>query len=100
MCWSEEWLAFCYCENMYSNHKRRSLHHTVAGSVFKKFESGCLFAGDDSFAGAYRSASTAVDAGVGIDVVDFAFRDGANGAFGQTSAASHTRVGDYVSHDC
>lgn len=59
-----------------------------------------LFAGDDSFAGAYRSASTAVDAGVGIDVVDFAFRDGANGAFGQTSAASHTRVGDYVSHDC
>lgn len=98
MCWSEEWLAFCYCENMYSNHKRRSLHHTVAGSVFKKFESGCLFAGDDSFAGANRSASATVDAGVGVDVVDVTFRDSANGAFGEAGAASDTFVGNYVSH--
>lgn len=34
-----------------------------------------LFAGDDSFAGANFSAASAVDAGVGIDFVDVAFRD-------------------------
>ncbi len=83
---------------MYSNHKRCSLHHTVAGSVFKKFESGCLFARDDSFAGANRSASATVDAGVGVDVVDITFRDSANGAFGEAGAASDTFVGNYVSH--
>ena len=57
-----------------------------------------LFAGDDSFAGANRCASTAVDAGIGIDVIDFAFRDSFNGTFGKTSATSNTFVGDYVSH--
>ena len=57
-----------------------------------------LFAGDNSFAGANRSASATVDAGIGVDVIDVAFRDGANGAFGETCAASNTFVGDYVSH--
>ena len=55
-----------------------------------------LFAGDDSFAGANRSAGTAIDAGIGVDVVDVAFRDGANGALGEAGAASYTFVGDYV----
>ena len=59
----------------------------------------CLFAGDDCFRGANRSAGTAIDAGVGVDYIDFAFRDCFNGAFGQTGAASHTFVGNYVSHD-
>lgn len=63
---------------------------------------GGLFAGDDSFAGANRSASAAVDAGIGVDVIDVAFRDSAHGAFGEAGAASDTFVGDYVSHcsDC
>ena len=58
-----------------------------------------LFAGDDSFTGAYGCAGAAVDAGIGIDVVDVAFGDGAHRAFGLAGAASHTVVGYYVSHD-
>ena len=58
-----------------------------------------LFSGLDSFAGANRSAGAAVDAGVGIDVIDVAFRDGANGTFGQTSAASYATVGNNVCHN-
>ena len=57
-----------------------------------------LFAGDDSLGGAHGSAGTAIDAFVGIDVVDFAFGDSFNGAFGQAGAASHAGIGDYVSH--
>lgn len=57
-----------------------------------------LFAGDDSFAGANFSTRTALDTSVGIDVVDIAFRDGINGANGLAGAASHTRIGNYVSH--
>lgn len=59
----------------------------------------CLFAGDDSFAGANFSARATLDAGVGIDVVDIAFGDSLNGANGQTGAASNAFVSDYVSHD-
>lgn len=55
---------------------------------------------NDSFAGAYFRARTTFDAFVGIDVVDVAFRDSANGAFREASAASDTVVGDYVSHCC
>lgn len=73
-------------------------NYMVARSVFKKFEVRSLFAGDDSFAGANRSASATVDAGVGVDVVDVTFRDSANGAFGEAGAASDTFVGNYVSH--
>ena len=58
-----------------------------------------LFAGDDCFAGANFCARTALDAGVGIDVVDVAFRDSVNGANGLAGAASHARVSDNVSHD-
>lgn len=57
-----------------------------------------LFAGDDSFAGANFSASAALDAGVGIDYIDVAFRDSFNGAVGQAGAASDAFVGNYVSH--
>jgi len=59
---------------------------------------GGLFAGDDSFAGAYRSTCAAVDAGIGVDVINVAFRDSADGAFGEASAASDTFVSNYVSH--
>ena len=59
-----------------------------------------LFAGDDSFAGANFSASAALDAGVGVDYIDFAFRDCFNGAVGQAGAASDAFVGNYVSHCC
>lgn len=57
-----------------------------------------LFAGDDSFAGANFSASAALDARVGIDYIDVAFRDSFNGAVGQAGAASDAFVGNYVSH--
>ena len=57
-----------------------------------------LLAFDDSFGGATRCAGTAADAGVRIDVVDFAFADSANGAFGEASAASNALVGNNVSH--
>lgn len=57
-----------------------------------------LFAGDDSVAGANFSARTALDASVGINAVDVAFRDCVNGAYGLAGATSHARVGDYVSH--
>lgn len=49
---------------------------------------------NDCFAGANFGARTAFDAGVGIDVIDFAFRDSFNGANGQTGAASHAFVGN------
>ncbi len=52
----------------------------------------------NSFAGANFGARAAFDASIGIDVVDVAFRDSFNGANGQASAASHTFVGNYVSH--
>ena len=59
-----------------------------------------LFTGDDSFAGAYRSASTAVDANIGVDNIDITFRDSLNGTFGKASAASNTFVSNNVSHSC
>ncbi len=59
-----------------------------------------LFTGDDSLAGANACAGTAVDANIGVDNIDIAFRDSLNGTFGETSAASNTRVCNYVSHCC
>ncbi len=70
----------------------------MCGIASFKFYSTKLFAGDDCLGGAYRCAGAAVDAGVGVDVVDVTFRDSANGAFGEAGAASDTFVGDYVSH--
>ena len=58
-----------------------------------------LFTGDDSLAGANFCARATLDAGVGIDVVDVAFRNCVNRANGLASATSHARVSDYVSHD-
>lgn len=59
-----------------------------------------LFAGVDCVVGANRCAGTAVDAGIGIDVIDVAFRNSAHGAFGKTGAASYACISDYVSHSC
>lgn len=53
---------------------------------------------NDSFAGANFRARTALDAFVGIDVVDVAFRNCFNGANGEAGAASNAFVSDYVSH--
>ena len=58
-----------------------------------------LFTGDDSVAGANFCAAATLDAGIGIDVIDVAFRDCFNGAHGKTGAASYTLISDYVSHD-
>lgn len=60
--------------------------------------SAILFAGDDSVVGAYGSASAAIDASIGIDVIDFAFGNSSYGAFGETGATSYARVSDYISH--
>lgn len=57
-----------------------------------------LFAGDDCFAGAYFSARAAIDASIGVDVIDIAFRDSLYGANGKTGTASYTRISNYVSH--
>lgn len=52
----------------------------------------------DSSGGAYRFACTALDACVGIDMIDGTFRDSVNRALGKTCAASNARISDYVSH--
>ena len=49
------------------------MHQNSDTSLVFSVLAGKLFAGDDCFAGAYRSASTAIDASIGIDVVDIAF---------------------------
>lgn len=54
--------------------------------------------GDDSFAGANLCARTAVNAGVGVDVIDFTFRDALGGANGLAGAASNAVVVNNVSH--
>lgn len=72
---------------------------TMADFKILRRPAGGLFAGDDCVAGANFCARAALDASVGIDVVDVAFRDSVNGANGLASATSHARVGDYVSHD-
>lgn len=59
----------------------------------------CCLARNDCFAGANFSTRTALDASVGIDVVDIAFRDSFYGAYGKTCSASNAFVGNYVSHD-
>ena len=66
---------------------------------FRRVVSGRLFAGNDSTAGANLSAAAALDASVGIDVVDVTFRDSLNGANGHTCATSHARISNNVSHD-
>lgn len=71
----------------------------TAAVKFLRLLAGGLFAGLDSFAGAYFSARATFDASVGIDAVDVAFRDCVNGANGLAGATSHARVSDYVSHD-
>ena len=48
--------------------------------------------------GASVSASAALGALVGVDTVDVALGDGANGAFVDAGATGNTVVTDYVSH--
>ena len=57
-----------------------------------------LFIQSDSFAGASAGASAALDALIGIDFVDVAFGDGADGALIHASTASSTFVRNFVSH--
>ena len=52
----------------------------------------------DCFVRASASASTATNAGIGIDDIDVAFRDSAHRAFINASAASNAAVCDFVSH--
>lgn len=58
-----------------------------------------LFAGLDSAAGANFGTAAAFDAGIGIDVVDVAFRDSFYGTNGETSAASDAFVSNNVCHN-
>lgn len=72
-------------------------HGSAAGGVWG---CGVLFAGVDSVVGANACASAAIDAGIGVDVIDFAFRDSAYGALGEAGAACYTCVCNYVCHNC
>ena len=45
----------------------------VRGAAFAVSVRSVLFAGDDSLGGAHAGAGAAVDAGVGVNLVDFAF---------------------------
>lgn len=58
-----------------------------------------LFAGDDSVVGANGSASAAVDACVGIDVIDITCADCVYRADTLASATCHTVVSNYVCHN-
>ena len=53
----------------------------------------------DSAGGASISASTAFRALVGVNAIDIAFRDSANGAFVDTGAASYAVFANNVSHN-
>ena len=52
----------------------------------------------DSLVGAGLGASSAADAGVGVNHIDVAFADSARGANRHTGAASNTIIVNYVSH--
>ena len=59
----------------------------------------CGLAEADSARGASVSAGATLGALVGIDAVDVAFRDSANGTFVDASAASNAVFTNYVSHN-
>ena len=54
---------------------------------------------NDCFVRASAGASTATNAGVRVDDIDVAFRNGAHWAFVNASAASNAAVCDFVSHN-
>lgn len=58
-----------------------------------------LFSRNDCFAGASFSTSTALDASIGVNLVDIAFRDSFNRTNGETCSTSYTVISNYVSHD-
>ena len=66
-------------------------------SFFYSFCCG-LFARVDSTGGASVGASAAINAFIGIDFVDIAFRDSVGGTFAHASAASNTIIANNVSH--
>lgn len=51
-----------------------------------------LCRGIDSAGGAYFGTAATFDACVGVDVIDVAFADSFNGAYGLACAASHADV--------
>ena len=57
-----------------------------------------LLSGSDSAGGASVCASTAVEAGVGIDRIDVAFLDSIGGTYALASATSYAAVRNYISH--
>ena len=57
-----------------------------------------LFAGSDCTSGASVSASTAVQAGVGIDRIDVAFLDCVGGTYCLACSTCYTAIRNYVSH--
>lgn len=54
---------------------------------------------NDCFVRASAGASAATNAGIRIDDIDVAFRNGAHRAFVNASAASNAAVCDFVSHN-
>ena len=58
----------------------------------------CFLGQADSAGGASVSARATLSALVGVDAVDIAFGDSANGAFIDASAACYTVFANYVSH--
>ena len=54
---------------------------------------------NDCFVRASAGASAATNAGVRVDDIDVAFRDGAHRAFVNASAACNAAVCDFVSHN-
>ena len=62
-------------------------------------DSSCSVLGQaDSATGASISTGATLGALVGVDRIDVALRDSANGAFVDTCAASNTIFTNYVSH--
>ena len=54
---------------------------------------------NDCFVRASAGASAATNAGIRVDDIDVAFRNGAHRAFVNASAASNAAVCDFVSHN-
>ena len=57
-----------------------------------------LLAGSDSTSGASISASTAVEAGIGVDRIDVTFLDSVGGTYALASATCYAAVRNYISH--
>ena len=74
--------------------------HSRVNLVFSTKYPSRLLGRKDSARGAHFGAGATFDAGVGVNLVDIAFRDSFHRAVGQAGATSYTVVCDYVSHNC